>query len=169
MTYIVLLRGINVGGKRKILMKDLKSLLENNSYKNVITYIQSGNIILNSPETNGDKIKIDITTLIKSTFGFDVPVMVLNPERFNTIYTLNPFLDHDISSLHVTILENPQSDIELNPEEAKQVDNHIYLFCPNGYSKTKYTNDFFEKKLKSKATTRNWKTIAKLMELSTTV
>ena len=162
LTYVILLRGINVGGKRKILMKDLIQLLEKGRYQNVQTYIQSGNIVLSSTEKDDSIIEEHIATLIKTEYGFDVPVMALNRKQFDSIYTQNPFLKNDIQSLHVTILNQPQTDIELRADEALRIENQVYLFCPNGYSKTKYTNGFFEKKLNCQATTRNWKTMTKL-------
>jgi uncharacterized protein (DUF1697 family) len=109
--YIVLLRGINVGGKRKILMKDLKSLLETNDYQNIQTYIQSGNIILETPEKDNSIIENHISKLIKVAYGFDVPVMALGLKKFTPIFKQNPFIDQDIKSLHVTVLSTPQDDV----------------------------------------------------------
>lgn len=163
--YIVLLRGINVGGKRKIRMKDLKDLLVQNGYQNVLTYIQSGNIILQSLQKDIPKIENHISGLIQKAYSFEVPVMVLNNNQFLSIYNGNPFIENDIKSLHVTILKSPVAKVELNKEEAMLIDSQVYLLCPEGYSKTKYTNDFFEKRLKCKATTRNWKTMTALNDL----
>lgn len=163
--YIVLLRGINVGGKRKILMKDLKFLLEGAGFKNIQTYIQSGNIVLESSLKNTAFIEDSISKLIKTNYRFDVPTLVISKDDFLSLYDKQPFTNADIKTLHITILNKPNGTIELSKEEAIQINNLVYLHCPIGYSKTKLTNDFFEKKLKCKATTRNWNTITKLKNL----
>ncbi len=165
MKYIVLLRGINVGGKRKILMKELITHLEGIGFQHVVTYIQSGNIILDTSETDKTKVEFQISELIENQYGYDVPVMALDTDWFLNIFNHNPFIKEDIKSLHVVVLNNPQGDMELDPKEGIRVGNQIYLFCPDGYRNTKYGNNLIEKKLSCKATTRTWNTILKLHDL----
>ena len=167
MKYIVLLRGINVGGKRKILMKDLTALLEKNKYQNVITYIQSGNMVLESSEKSTSTIACHISDLINTTYGFDVPTLVLRENDLLELIEDQPFQSiEDIKLLHITILKDPVGAIDIDATEVQRVRDTVFLYCPNGYSKTKYGNTFFEKKLRCQATTRTWKTILKLQELA---
>lgn len=175
--YISLLRGINVSGKNKIKMVELKKVLENERLSNVITYIQSGNIVFDFKKSDNKKLELKIKKAIENNFGLDVQTLVLNVDDLNKVYSNNPFLierNEDINFLHATILDqvpdeelvNQIKDFKSDSDEFIVYENIIYLFCPNGSARTKLTNNFFEKKLKSVATTRNWKTITKLVELS---
>ena len=174
MIFVSLLRGINVSGQKKIKMADLKVLYENLGLANVITYIQSGNVIFESGNSADDLIK-QIETAIQKEYGFDVSIQVIALEDLIRIASENPFLPaDDISKLHLTLLETkPDENLVKNivsdpksDDEFKVIGKAIYLKCPNGYGRTKLTNTFFESKLKIKATTRNWKTVLKLVELS---
>lgn len=178
-TYIVLLRGINVGGRRKILMADLKVLLSKLGFLNITTYIQSGNIILQSQEPRTHQaITNQIEKAILERFKFEVPVMVQTDKEWKQAIENNPFLkDKNISidRLHLTCLsKTPQKDeierlnqIHFEAEEFKLIGLHIFICCKDKFSsKSKMTNAFFEKKLECKATNRNWKTVSKLFELT---
>lgn len=180
MNYIILLRGINVSGKNKLKMADLRAMLEGMNFADVQTYIQSGNIIIESAETPNSTLEERVKTQIMDTFGYDVPVLALTVDELQDIFSNNPFLtkrNEDITKLHVTILkqiaDNERVDmikyIKHKTDEFEIKDKLIYLFCPDGYGRTKFTNNFFESKLKVQATTRNWKTITKLVELSNVV
>jgi len=176
-TYIGLLRGINVSGHHKIKMTELKQLFIELGFVNVTTYIQSGNVVFQTDLEEPDKIEQQILNGIQQTFGYKVQVLVLNKKSLETIFNSNPFLqksDIDISKLHVTLLSNEPvyegiqqiNEMTTNQDDFEIVDKCIYLYCPNGYGNTKLNNNLFEKKLKVSATTRNWKTISKLVELS---
>src|ERR1035437_4521436 len=107
--YISILRGINVGGNRKILMADLKSLFEKLEFSNIQTYIQSGNVIFNSDQkrSNAD-LEQEIQQAIADTFGFDVPVIIRSAEEMTDSIANNPFWkvkDIDIDRLHLTFLK----------------------------------------------------------------
>lgn len=177
-TYIALLRGINVTGHNKIKMFELKSLFIDLGFKNITTYIQSGNIIFETNKLDTNNIEQQITLAVKKHFNYTINVLVITVNHLKTIFNSNPFLkieNIDITKLHVTILKNkpnlesvPQIEnfIKNNDDEFEILDKNIYIYCPNGYGKTKLNNNLFEKKLQSVATTRNWKTISKLVELS---
>lgn len=175
-TYIVLLRGINVSGKNIIKMVDLRSLLVKLSFKNVITYIQSGNIILESNLTNLQEIEGIIQRGLDAKFGYDVNVLVLKTTELEHVFNNNPYIKtKDISRIGVTLLnDRPDlSHIEYlvaraaqNEDEFIVNDKCIYMYYPNGQGRSKLTHSMLEKKLNSKATSRNWKTITKLIELS---
>ncbi|WMN12049.1 DUF1697 domain-containing protein [Marivirga salinae] len=176
-TKIAILRGINVGGKRKILMADLKMLMQDLGYLNIQTYIQSGNLIFEIDDKHQNKgIAEGIETAILGKFDFEVPVIVLSAEEIENAVTKNPFYkaDADINKLHLTFLnELPDKDnlalvesFDYSPDQFKIIGKNAFIYCEGSYHKSKLTNDFFEKKLKVKATTRNWKTVLKLWELS---
>ena len=176
--YIALLRGINLGGKRKILMADLKQLFNNLQYFDVTTYIQTGNVIFNANHKE-DSVKIadKIGRSISSEYGFEVPVIIRTADELNELISKNPFFgkgDIDIERLHLTLLKNiPDSEAlehiktyDFAPDKFKIIGKSVFIYCSKQYRDTKLGNNFFENKLKVKATTRNWKTVLKLSELS---
>jgi len=177
-TYIALLRGINVSGHNKIKMVELKQLFVDLGFFEVVTYIQSGNVIFLSEQTEIASIEQQIINAIKQIFDYTINVLVLTKIDLITIFKSNPFLERntiDITKLHITILKNePDTEgiFELSKfnylNDDKFIIHHksIYLLCPNGSGNTKLTNNLFENKLKTSATTRNWRTITKLVELS---
>ena len=169
-TYIVLLRGINVSGKNKLPMADLRQILNDLGFKNVQTYIQSGNIILES-----NKTKTAISKLVKDgiiiKFGYTVPVIVKTIPEWETAIENYPFSIENEKIIAFTFLDRkPEtSEIELKnlgDDEFKIHDDIVYIYCPNGFGKSKITNNLFEKKLKVTATTRNLRTTLKLLELA---
>jgi uncharacterized protein (DUF1697 family) len=174
--FISFLRGINVSGQKQIKMPELKLLFEELKFHNVETYIQSGNVIFSAKEKSPKKLEQKISSAIKKKFGFDVQVMFLTPEEIEYVIQNNPFFKKkkDSEKLYVTFLsENPLAEnmkklnaIDYSPEEYVIDGRYIYLFVPNGYGKAKLNNNLFENKLKVFGTTRNWKTVNKLFELS---
>jgi len=177
MRYIAILRGINVGTGRKVPMVDLKKLCEKLGLLNVQTYIQSGNIIfeLSKPESVS-ALQERLYQAISAAFGFDIPVIVRCMEGWAESIANNPFLkekDVDIDRLHLTCLkEIPLPELlekikmfQYLPDRYEIIGNDVFIFCAAGYGTSKLTNSFFESKLKTSATTRNWKTVMKLHEL----
>ncbi len=173
-TYITILRGINVSGHKMIKMEALRKMFEALNFKNVKTYIQSGNVVFQSKETNSDKLEKKIAKKIQEEFGFEVPVMVKELYEIKTVLKNNPFINkrkEDITKLHVTFLSGePEMEAidkikeeQYIPDEFILAGKNIYLFCLNGYGNTKLNNNFFENKLKVVATTRNWKTVNELV------
>ena len=175
-TYIALLRGINVSGQKKIKMADLRTHLSELGYGNLQTYIQSGNIVFSSAEEDAAVLEGQIHEKIKEKYGFEVPVLVLQPEDFTAVLDRNPMQEerHDRKRLYVTFLASepvPEkkaklSELDYSPEEYVLDGKVIYFFSPTGYGRAKMNNNFFEQKLKVKATTRNWNTVNKLLAMS---
>lgn len=176
-THISILRGINVSGQKKIKMADLNVLYQNLGFQDVQTYIQSGNVVFKSKDSDKSVIKNKIESKIREQYGFIAPVQILEFEELNETFLNNPFVNkrnEDTSKLHVTFLEEaPQNEFLISILNVNSASDEffiyrkvIYLFCPNGYGRAKLNNTFFEKRLKTIATTRNWKTISKLIELS---
>ncbi|MFI5236626.1 MAG: DUF1697 domain-containing protein [Ignavibacteriales bacterium] len=175
-TFIALLRGINITGHKIIKMADLKSLFEDLRFTNVQTYIQSGNVIFDSKNSDTKSIKTKLVKKIKAEYGFDVEVIIKTNTDLKNVLDNNPFIKKkkDTERLYVTFLSekpSPANAVKLNeinysPEEFILDDNNIYLYFPSGYGKAKLNNNFFENKLKVSASTRNLNTISKLYELS---
>jgi len=175
--YIALLRGINVSGQKKIKMAELRSLMENHGYQAVKTYIQSGNIIFDHSPIDPSILETQIATLIHTHYGFEVAVLVKKPSALSDALVQNPFKereDVETKRLYLTFLaEKPEMDrlealktVDYNPEEYVIIGKNLYFYSPHGYGRAKMNNNFFEQKLKVKATTRNWRTINKLVEMS---
>jgi len=176
--YIAVLRGINVGGHRKIPMDSLRKEVDNLGYKNVKTYIQSGNIIFTAADHCSDlEIAERIENTILTTFGFEVPVIVRSSDELQQAATENPFLSIEniaIESLYLIFLKQTPTAEALKtiktyaytPDQFQIIKKNIYLYIPGPYHKTKLSNIFFEKKLGISTTTRNWKTVLKLAEMS---
>lgn len=175
-TYISLLRGINLGAHYKIKMPDLTVLYESLGLTNVQTYVQSGNVVFTSEETDRARLEETIKAKIEEVYGYNVPVLVLAADELRRIAQANPFLTErnaDPAHLHVTFLAHPPDDERVRgfvppmsgEDEFILVGSAIYLFCPNGYGRTKLTNNLFENKLKVAATTRNWRTVGTLVEM----
>lgn len=176
--YISILRGINVAGNRKILMADLKSLYGKLGFSNVVTYIKSGNGIFDSAEElpnadTGQKIE----QAIRETFKFDVPVIIRTVDEIGKSILHNPFLkgnNHDKEGLHLTFLKEPPAldkleklkNIEFLPDKYQIIGSDAFICCSGKYSDSKLTNQFFESKLGTSATTRNWKTVTRLYEMA---
>jgi len=170
-TYIILLRGINVGGHKKIKMADLRALLEKQGMQQVQTYIQSGNIVCQS-SLGASALRQKVTEAIAEHYGFEVSVQVFAANDWLTWSGQNPYLpqhEEDLKALHLTILEEdpgPLSPLDIDTtDQFEQRGRLLYLYFPNGYGRSKLTNSFWEKKAKCAATTRNWKTVRKLTEM----
>ncbi len=176
MRYVSILRGINVGGNRKVPMAELKAACQKADFQNVQTYIQSGNVIFNADKTEASVLENKFQKVISETFGFDVPVIVRTTDEWAKSIANNPFWkekDADIDRLHLTCLkELPKQELlekiklfQFLPDRYEIIGNDVFIFCAAGYGTSKLINPFFESKLKVQATTRNWKTVMKLHEM----
>jgi len=172
-TYIALLRGINVSGHNMIKMDELKRVLAGLDFSGITTYIQSGNITFNTENAYPDDLAGLIAGKILQRFGLTVPVMIRTLAEMEQISRNNPFSadpTRNPEKFHVTFLsaipgvEREQKIHEFNfpPDEFVIHGKECYLYCPDGYGRTKLTPQFFESKLKVMTTTRNWKTIIHL-------
>jgi len=168
-----------VGGKT-LKMADLKKMFEKLDFKNVRTYIQSGNVFFQDHNEKPEVLEQTIQKQIKDDFNMTVSVIVLTPGKLERIIEANSFNDDPgkvKSYLHVTFLQtkpenyNKESVLvkKAEKEEIVFTDEAVYLYCPNGYGKSKLNNNLFENKLKVTATTRNWKTTLKMFELAQSI
>jgi uncharacterized protein (DUF1697 family) len=176
-TYIALLRGINVSGKYKIKMADLRAELSGLDYQNLQTYIQSGNIVFEAPEQTAHELEEAIAARIQEAFGYEVPVLVMPAQELAEIAAQQPFLaeaEEDGGKVLFTILQKGPDQERLDQlleqdygSERFVVNGRtVYLHCPNGYGRAKLNNNFLERKFGVPATTRNWKTVKRLLEIA---
>lgn len=170
--YIALLRGINVGGHLKIKMVDLKALFESLGFRDVVTYIQSGNVVFSSEKETSSQV---ISEAIKNTYGWDVPVLVRTASDIEKILINCPFSEEKMQrSYFMLFQEEPSKDnmeiikaLDFPGEEFYVTPACLYFFCETGYARVKMNGTFIERKLKVHATSRNYNTMAKLIQLST--
>ena len=172
-----MLRGINVSGQKKIKMADLRALYESLGFDNVQSYLQSGNVIFDSSEGDRTKLAMMIEDAIHNEYGYEVAIFIRTVADFQQIIDTNPFLhgrDEDPTKLYVSFLMQRPSDAKLSaltvPEKSADefvvAGDVIFVFCPNGYGRTKLSNNFFERKLQVAATTRNWRSVNALLEIA---
>lgn len=173
-TFIALLRGINVGGHKKVPMAELRLLLSKLGLENVRTYIQTGNVIFQTNNTNILNIENQIQMAMIDHFGFEVSVLVRTRAQLKTIFDNCPFPEEKKTNSYFAILsEVPDKDLVKEAsnkiyenEEYAIINDAIYFYCGKGYGNAKFSLNFFERKLKINATSRNYKTMVKLLAMS---
>ena len=168
--YAAMLRGINLGSRNRVAMPALRELFEELGFTDVETYVQSGNVVFSaSSKPQGHAIAKRIAKDLDVTS----PVLIRSATELAEIVQGVPFTG-DASAFHVTLLEDKPKAADVKaidpekfaPDEFKVVGKDVYLRCPKGYGVSKLSNAFWEKKLATVATTRNWKTIANLRDLT---
>lgn len=170
-----MLRGINVGGKCRLPMKDLVVFFEKAGCSAVRTYLQSGNVVFRAPARIVRGIAATVTERIATTFGFAPPILLRTDEEIAAVASANPF-ERSVGSIErflVLFLADEPSpdkvarlDCSRSPPDAFLVrGGEIYLHCPNGFARTKLTNDYFDRMLETTSTGRNWRTVLKLLDL----
>jgi uncharacterized protein (DUF1697 family) len=175
-THIALLRGINVGGKNRLPMKQLVAMFADAGARDVQSYIQSGNVVFGAKAALAKRMPELIREAIRTQFGHDVPVVLRSASELAKVVAANPYLraGAEPSSLHVAMLADKPSKAQiasLDPrrsphDEYVVVGRDIYMRCPNGIGKSKLTNAYFDAKLGTVSTVRNWRTMLTLVELS---
>lgn len=178
-TYVALLRGINLAGKNKLLMRDLAAIFVDAGCTNVQTYIQSGNVVFSAMPKLADRVSQLISRRIAELFQLKVPVVLRSADELNQVATGNPMLKSRTGTefLHVGFLadrpgQNRVSALDPNrsPGDTFAVcGREIYLCLPNGMAKTKFTNAYFDSALGTTSTFRNWRTVLELQEIMRTI
>jgi uncharacterized protein (DUF1697 family) len=173
-THVALLRGINVGGKNVLPMKELVQMFSDAGGTGVRTYIQSGNVIFEAPG-GAAGIGDTIQAKIEKRYGYRLPVILRTSQQLNETIRGNPFVKAgaDEKTLHVYFLAHSpsaQATASLDPGRSAPDAFHvrgpeIYLHLPNGMARTKLTNAYFDSKLSTTCTARNWATVLKLAEM----
>lgn len=171
-TFIVLLRAVNVGG-RKVEMAALRAVAEKAGYTDVQTYIASGNLLV-SGSGSAAAVQAKLEKAITTKFGIDVPVIVRTAEQWRTYLTTNPFRASP-ANLHYLCLSQapPHKDAAkavlakaVGGEDARLVGDGLWMDYPAGQGKSKVTPAHVDKAMGSPTTARNWNTVQKLAELA---
>ena len=174
--YVALLRGINVGGRNSLPMKLLAEMYREAGCISVQTYIQSGNVVFRAPAAQIAAITAQVEAAILAQCGISSPITTRSATQLRAIAVANPYLpgNEDLTTLHVGFLAARPSaaqiatlDPQRSPPDAFTVqDTEIYFHFPRGVGPTKLTNVYFDGKLKTTLTLRNWRTTLKLCEMA---
>jgi uncharacterized protein (DUF1697 family) len=175
-THLALLRGINVSGHNMIKMDTLKNLLENAGFQNVRTYIQTGNVFIDSEEDQAASVGFKIKQEIFKVLGLDVPVVMISKSDLQACFTNNSFAmekECDFKKLYVAFVSkelqvsaiNDLKISQFKPDEAQIDGNRIYIKYAVGAGNTRLDQKYIEKKLNVIATIRNWNTVINLLAL----
>lgn len=180
-SYIALLRGVNVGGKNLLPMRELQAIVANAGCVEVRTYIQSGNVVFRATATQAAQLPEALSKAIGERFGFRAPVIVRQAKELQGIVEENPFLASgsrvDASALHIAFLAKAADpgritalDAQRSPGDTFQVRQQgrreLYLHLPGGVARSKLTNAYFDAALATTSTVRNWRTVLKLLEMT---
>jgi uncharacterized protein (DUF1697 family) len=177
-TYVSFLRGVNMTGHNSIKMTDLSALYIGLGLNDSETYIQSGNVIFSgASDLRPSSLSIKIETAILERFNYAVPVMIRTNQELRDLFSANPFLDDpnfDPSKMAVILLHEAPSDVQIQkvsdidypPDKFKITGREIFIYCPNGFGRTKLYTNFFEKKMGVIGTARNWKTITTILSIA---
>jgi len=171
--YVVLLRGINVGGKTKVPMAALRDVCAAAGCEDVVTYIQSGNVVLTS-RLSEKKLQASLEERIAAEFGFGPAVMVRTAREMAAVVDGNPYPGADESSVHVGFLHSPPAApaarclaaIDCGAEQVTVVGRDLYLHLPNGMGRANLPTQIDRCLRPAQVTVRNWRTVTKLVELS---
>ena len=174
-TVVALLRGINVGGHNRVTMADVRHALDAAGHGDVTTYLQSGNVIVNARARSASAMGAALEQTLHQTLGLDIDVIVRSESELTKIARQHPLLDPKIDPayLHVAFLKQRPSaaavralsGVEFGRDEFLLRGSEIYLRYPDGSGRSKMSAAFFEKKLGTPATARNWKVVTALAEL----
>ncbi|HEV3310931.1 MAG TPA: DUF1697 domain-containing protein [Chloroflexota bacterium] len=171
-----MLRAINLGSHNRISMPRLEQLFRDLGHRHISTYVQSGNVVFSATTENQDALRSAIERRITADLGLKVTVLLRSAVEFAALAAKNPFVRRgaDPAGLHVTFLACP-ADLPLvaavspdvgQPDAFEITGRDIFLNCPNGYGRSKLNNAFWERRLRQPATTRNWKTVTALRDMT---
>lgn len=173
--YIALMRGINVGGRNRLPMKDLALLFEEAGCRHVRTYIQSGNVVFRAPR-EVSTLAARISKSIAGRYQLRTPIVLLSREELTTVVAGNPFLQRGTPSdqLHAAFLADTPTRAQMAALDAgrspgdsfEAAGRCVYLHLPNGAAQTRLTNAYLDATLKTTSTLRNWRTVQAIAELA---
>lgn len=174
--FVSLFRGINVGGQHMVKMGELKALHESLGLRDVVTYIQSGNVVFTSDEADASQLAQQIEEAFAQKFGFRSNVIVRSETELQEAIENNPFQNQPEKEsklvLFLFLASRPQStaleDLHQaysGPEEIHLIGQQLYIYYPAGQGRSKLTLPLIEKKLKTTGTGRNWHTVLQLQKM----
>lgn len=172
-TYIALLRGINVGGHHKVPMADLRREMELMGFENVITLLNSGNVIFDADPAPENKLEGKIAKHLEKIFGFSIPVLLCKAEDIKTLIVANPFKDVEVNKdirLYITFLKKlPDASINLprvSEDQSFKIihiqDKAVFSILDLGKTTTPKGMGALENLYGKNITTRNWKTLNRI-------
>lgn len=174
---IALLRGVNVGGKNRIAMKDLAAMFEAAGCTDVRTYIQSGNVVFTVSAARAGTVRPAAERALSARLGNAITVVLRTRAEWIAAIKANPYLapDADLKQIHVAFMSEKPSSAQIaaldpnrsKPDEFSVHGREIYLRFPAGLGQSKLTNDYFDRTLKTVVTVRNWNTVLALREMAT--
>jgi len=169
--WVALLRGINVGGRNRVPMAELRRLFEETGCGSVSSYIQSGNVLFMHESTGRDALAGRLERAVQETFGVSCPVVLRTAAELGRIACSHPF-GADTSRIHVAFLDRQPDDpaalasLDAAPDRFELVGSEVYLLYPNGVHGSRLTGALLERRLGARATLRNWRTVTSLAELA---
>ena len=177
-TFIALLRGINVGGNKKIAMADLRALSERLGFQNVQTILQSGNLVFRSTKRSAADVEKQLQAALREHLAFDCEVIVRTAQEWDAIIAGNPFVkeakDDPGHMLLMCLRDAPSKDAVnalrigiVGRERVEVRGRDAYFVYPDGVGTSKLTNAVIEKRLGTRGTARNWNTVRKLLDVVT--
>jgi uncharacterized protein (DUF1697 family) len=173
---IALLRGINVGGRKKVPMARLRELMAELGYEDVRTYVQSGNVVFTGPEASPDTVARRLEQALEEAFGFDVAVVVRSRDELAAVVRTDPLGDRAtdpakylVSFLADAVDADRLADLdadEFAPEAFRLEGRELYLWLPDGVHSSRLAKALSDERLGTTATARNWRTVEKLLALA---
>ncbi len=169
-----------MGGRNRLPMARLVDIFESAGCERVRTYIQSGNVVFDAPAAVADHLPARVSALIREQLTLEVPIVARSASDFERIVAANPFIaadaDTDRTILHVGFLVGRPSSAQVSsldperspPDECVAHDRELYLRCPNGLARTKFTSTYLDRTLGTTTTIRNWRTTRALLDLART-
>jgi uncharacterized protein (DUF1697 family) len=177
--YVGLLRGLNLGGKHRLSMQELGRIFTEAACTNVVTYIQSGNVVFETTPGRSKKLPELIPSMVQEQFGITTPLVIRSAPEMQEILGTNPFRNDSVeaSRLHVYFLSATPTPASVEKLDANRspgdhfavVGKEIFLDLSNGMGRSKLTNAYFDSKLSVISTARNWQTVQKLAALASGV
>ena len=174
--YVAMLRAVNVGGRGRLSMPDLRAAVESLGHTRVETYVQSGNVAFTSRTASPDRIAAAVRERLVERCGIHTAVLVRSRADLAAVLAAGPFVPAgaDPATVHVTfLLGRPAPDavaalapFDVAPDRFVVLGSEVHLWCPGGYGRTKLTNTFFERHLHTVATTRSWRSVTALCALA---
>ena len=173
MTYVALLRGINVGGHKPVAMAELRDLLARLGFVDARSLLQSGNLVFRGEARTGGRLERMLETEAAQRLGLETDFFVRTAKEWKAVVARNPFpkeAQRDPAHLLVTFLKQPPEVKDLaalraaitGPELVGAVGLHAYIVYPNGIGRSRLTNTLIERTLRTRGTGRNWNTVLKL-------
>ena len=172
---VALLRGINLAAKNRLPMKPLEQMFSAEGCSEVRSYIQSGNVIFSAKSSVIKTLPARVSARIQEQFGYRVPVVLRTGDELEACIAANPFAvpGADEKQLHVMFLADIPADAAVtgldphrsDPDEFAVQGRDVYLKLPNGGARSKLTNQYFDSRLDTVSTIRNWNTVQRLCVL----